>query len=179
MWRPLIRHPDTPCDALTAIAVAVERPAPAQLVLRYRLKGVGDTLVFPAAAQGRADELWRHTCLEAFVCPSPGDAYCELNMATGGQWAAYHFDDYRHDMTNVDVTPPALEFGEPREGTFDFAAVWELDRRPLAPWRIGMSAVIEERGGRTSYWALAHPAGKPDFHNADCFVLELPAPEGP
>ena len=26
-----------------------------------------------------------------------------------------------------------------------------------------------------SYWALAHPPGKPDFHHPDCFALELPA----
>jgi hypothetical protein len=35
--------------------------------------------------------------------------------------------------------------------------------------------VIEETNGRLSYWALAHPPGKPDFHHSDCFALELPA----
>jgi hypothetical protein len=43
-----------------------------------------------------------------------------------------------------------------------------------APWRLGLSAVIEETSGRKSYWALAHPPGKPDFHHADCFAYELP-----
>ncbi len=37
----------------------------------------------------------------------------------------------------------------------------------------GISAVIEETDGTKSYWALAHPPGKPDFHHADCFALEL------
>ena len=46
-------------------------------------------------------------------------------------------------------------------------------------WRLGLTAVVEETGGRISYWALAHPAGRPDFHRADCFVLELPAPVTP
>ena len=36
--------------------------------------------------------------------------------------------------------------------------------------------VIEEINGRKSYWALKHPAGKPDFHHPDCFALELPPP---
>ena len=27
--------------------------------------------------------------------------------------------------------------------------------------------------GGISYWALAHPPGKPDFHHADGFALEL------
>ena len=43
------------------------------------------------------------------------------------------------------------------------------------PWRLGLSAVIEENSGRKSYWALKHPDGPPDFHRADCFTLELPA----
>ena len=39
---------------------------------------------------------------------------------------------------------------------------------------LGLSAVIEGADGSLSYWALVHPPGKPDFHNADCFALELP-----
>jgi hypothetical protein len=40
--------------------------------------------------------------------------------------------------------------------------------------RFGLAAVIEETSGRRSFWALAHPPGKPDFHHADCFTLEVP-----
>ena len=35
-------------------------------------------------------------------------------------------------------------------------------------------AVIEEKDGTKSYWALAHPPGEPDFHHPDCFALDLP-----
>ena len=35
------------------------------------------------------------------------------------------------------------------------------------------AAVIEEESGAISYWALRH-AGKPDFHQASAFALELP-----
>jgi hypothetical protein len=41
------------------------------------------------------------------------------------------------------------------------------------PWRLGLSAVIEETTGNKSYWALAHAPGKPDFHCTDCFTHEL------
>jgi hypothetical protein len=44
-----------------------------------------------------------------------------------------------------------------------------------AAWRLGLSAVIEEASSGKSYWALAHPPGKPDFHHADGFACELPA----
>ena len=44
---------------------------------------------------------------------------------------------------------------------------------------MGLCAVIEEKDGTKSYWALAHPPGdKPDFHDPACFALELPAATG-
>lgn len=45
---------------------------------------------------------------------------------------------------------------------------------PAEPSAVALSAVIEETDGRKSYWALAHPAAKPDFHHPDSFVHELP-----
>ena len=37
------------------------------------------------------------------------------------------------------------------------------------------TVVIEEADGTKSFWAMAHPANAPDFHDPACFVLELPA----
>jgi len=45
-----------------------------------------------------------------------------------------------------------------------------------APLRLALAAVIEEESGALSYWALQHPAGKPDFHHPDAFALTLGAP---
>jgi hypothetical protein len=39
--------------------------------------------------------------------------------------------------------------------------------------RLALSAVVEDAEHRRSYWALAHPPGKPDFHHADGFALSL------
>jgi hypothetical protein len=44
---------------------------------------------------------------------------------------------------------------------------------PDRAWRIGLSAVIEDTNGEISYWALAHPPGKPDFHHANGFAYEI------
>lgn len=41
-------------------------------------------------------------------------------------------------------------------------------------WLVGLSAVIEEAEGTRSYWALAHPADKPDFHHPDSFACDIP-----
>jgi hypothetical protein len=41
------------------------------------------------------------------------------------------------------------------------------------PWELGLSAVLEEKDGAKSYWALAHRGDKPDFHDAGCFTARL------
>lgn len=52
--------------------------------------------------------------------------------------------------------------------TPDFAFATDCD--------VGISAVIEELDGTKSYWALAHPPGKPDFHHPACFAGQLTPP---
>ena len=39
--------------------------------------------------------------------------------------------------------------------------------------RLAVSAVMQSEQGVISYWALAHPPGKPDFHHRDGFALRL------
>jgi hypothetical protein len=47
---------------------------------------------------------------------------------------------------------------------------------PALPFHFGFTAVIEEEGGRKSYWAIAHRPDRPDFHHASCFAGTLEAP---
>ena len=85
--------------AVTRIDVDIVRPRPGHLVLRYVVAGrAKDLRLPPVSAPVRADELWRHTCFEAFVQASPGASYYEFNFAPSTQWAAYEFDAYRSGM---------------------------------------------------------------------------------
>jgi hypothetical protein len=43
--------------------------------------------------------------------------------------------------------------------------------------RLALSVVVEETDGRLSYWAITHPAERPDFHHRDGFVLPLEHPD--
>jgi hypothetical protein len=178
MRQALKLHPDSRCVAATHIEVVVARPRPGNLVLHYFVIGkISDLCMPPVTAPTRTDELWRHTCFEAFVRASPGTAYYEFNFAPSMQWAAYRFSGDRSGMR------VASEIGAPRVevqsngACFELQASLELERslRCDAAWRLGLAAVIEETSGRRSYWALAHPPGKADFHHSDCFALELPA----
>jgi hypothetical protein len=179
MRQLLTRHPATPCAAVDRIEVEVVRPRPDGLALRYILIGEAGGLRLPSAAPAeRTDGLWRHTCFEAFVGADAAAAYCEFNFAPSTQWAAYRFDGYRQGMTPAHLArPPVIETRRTAEGLELLAS---LDPVPTAlagegARRLGLSAVVEEADGRISYWALAHPPGKADFHHPDCFALELPA----
>ena len=123
------------------------------------------------------DELWRTTCFELFLA-QPGDAYAELNLSPSGAFAAYHFDHYRTGMRPIDLPAPdiALDIGSER------LTITVRMCEDCLPWdgtgRIGISAVMEDTQGCVSYWALAHPPGRPDFHHHDCFALTLPPLSG-
>ena len=180
MRRALRLHPDSRCIAATHIEVEVTRPRPGNLVLRYFVTGkMIDLRMPPVTAPTRTDELWRHTCFEAFVRALPGAAYYEFNFAPSMQWAAYRFSDYRSGMSVAgEISAPRVEAQSTGE-RYELQASLELDRLSSLPgdavWRLGLSVVIEETSGRKSYWALAHPPGKADFHHSDCFAHELPA----
>ncbi len=175
MRRSLRLHPDSLCLAATHVEVEVARPRAGSLVLTYFVTGrISDLRLPPVSAAARTEELWRHTCFEAFVRHVPGEAYYEFNFAPSTQWAAYRFDRYRSGMR------VATEIGEPRIDVqpaperYALRAALDLSGLPRdAGWRLGLAAVIEETNGRKSYWELAHPPGKPDFHHSDCFACEI------
>jgi hypothetical protein len=129
-------------------------------------------VIAPLSEPWRADELWRTTCFEAFLRRAGAENYREWNFAPHGNWAAYDFSAYREDMTNADVgSPPYIRM----EDNFTWWTVGatiavEADEK----WELGLSAVLEETDGTKSYWALAHPSEKPDFHAPGCFTARLP-----
>lgn len=181
MRQTLRLHPDSPPFAAIHIDVDVARPRADRLVLSYLVTGrISDLHLAPVVAAARADELWRHTCFEAFVRTSPGAAYYEFNFAPSTQWAVYRFSGYRSGMRVAsEIGAPRIEVQSSAE-RYRLQATLELDQLAGlprdAPWRLGLSALVEDRNGRPSYWALAHPPGKADFHHADCFAHELSPP---
>jgi hypothetical protein len=172
MRHTLRLHPDSLCAAATKIEADIVRPRPGSLILSYVVSGrIGDLLLPPVVAPARADELWQHTCFEAFVRASAGPGYYEFNFSPSTQWAAYRFSGYRSGMIATEFGAPRIEVRSSAE-TYTLQAAVELDGLS-SPLHLGLSAVLEETNCRKSYWALMHPPGKADFHHADCFTLEL------
>ena len=164
-------HPDFKSTALTAINVAIARDG-ARLSLRYSVEGALDRVLWPEPMESaRTDELWTHTCFEAFVQPTGQASYTELNLSPSGCWASYQFDRRRAGMRNTGAVPDLSWRSPALTARIELGEIADMD------WRLGLTAVIEAVDGSKSYWALEHPPGPPDFHNADCFVARLPAPD--
>lgn len=179
MAQVLKLHPDSRSGAVTGIAVDVTRPEPDRLVFTYVTIGaIARVRLPPVVDSARADELWQHTCFEAFLRDAPGEAYTEFNFAPSTLWAAYRFIGTRRGMSPLrEISPPRIAIKATTD-TLTVTASLLLDAGAGLPrdahWRLGLSAVIEEVDGHKSYWALAHPPGRADFHHPDCFAYELP-----
>jgi hypothetical protein len=166
-------HPDTPCDAVRAVHARAERAGEGLLQVRYRIEGELARLRIPAPGRrGRrveaGERLWEHTCCELFVAPAADAAYREYNFSPSGEWAGYAFERYR-EGARAALPEPGIAVRRDAGGL-------ELEARVAVQpgrLRVALCAVIEDQAGALSYWALRHPAPKPDFHHPGAFALEL------
>jgi hypothetical protein len=176
---PLICHPATPCDYVSAVTARVDRLSADLLVIYYQIEGDIDQLQLPPQRRSaHTDGLWQHTCFEAFIRESGARNYLELNFAPSSEWAIYRFDDYRRGMTAVEPRQAPKIICRRRENLLEADVDVHLSGlMPRAELRLGLSAVLEDLQGRICYWALAHAPGNADFHHDAGFVLPL-APTG-
>jgi hypothetical protein len=177
MRQTLQLHPESSCLAVTHIDAEVLRLQAHNFMFTYVVAGtITDLAIPPVATTTRADELWRHTCFEAFVGSSQSVAYYEFNFAPSTQWAVYRFSNYRTDLcvaTEINAPQITVRSSPERYVLQAFVELGPLLFSRCSTLRVGLSAVIEETSGHRSYWALAHPPGKADFHHSDSFALEV------
>jgi len=130
----------------------------------------------------RNDRLWEHTCFEVFIRSDENPNYYEFNFSPSGEWAAYAFSAYRNGASFDEYNcSPETAFRR-SSTTIELAAsiaLQPLQLRADRLVRVGLSAGIESVDGELGYWAMRHPAPKPDFHHADSFALELRLPGDP
>jgi hypothetical protein len=174
-------HPSTPCEWIDALTVRIDWLSADLLVLYYRVQGDIDRLHLPPQRRSaHAEGLWKSTCLEAFIRPAGAARYFECNFSPSSEWALYAFDDYRAGMRPIEpAQPPKLLFRR-RTGELDadvdvHLAAFELP--PNVELEIGLCAVLQDVDGAVCYQALAHAAGKPDFHHASTFAARLTTPK--
>ncbi len=129
--------------------------------------------VIPEAAEPqRADDLWQTTCFEAF-------------LRIRGASRIANGISRRRASGRLTTSPRTARAGRDAEVAAPYVRIednltwWAVGATIAvdaeARWELGVSAILEEKDGTKSYWALAHPAGdKPDFHDPACFAAHLP-----
>lgn len=175
----LIAHPQTPCPAIEALTVTTDVQAQEGrwgVLLHYLVQGDTAQLRVPlkSANAGPADNLWRHTCFEAFLNRPGETAYTEFNFSPSGQWAAYAFKDERErDTQVVEIISPRIELAQSPKA-LSLRAWMPLPEVQLGQTlNLGLSAVIETQDGSLSYWALHHTDARPDFHRKAGWTASL------
>ena len=172
----LVPHPSTPpADPLFKVWASVEHAASLGAVASTNIWfGIGapaDRFMIPESSEPlRANGLWQTTCFEVFLRVPGVEAYREWNFAPSGQWAAYDFIAYREGRADAEVTPPYVRV-EDNFTWWALGATIAVDAG--SEWELSLSAVLEEKDGTKSYWALAQPSEKPDFHHPGCFIARL------
>lgn len=149
-----------------------------ELLLEFCLGNVGSLFDLPSQDQSwpgdqvpRRDGLWQGICFEAFLNPIGVEKYYELNLALNPAWNVYEFSTYRQPQP-----PTATHNFELESLSWDCQSL-RLSARvqnhsPYRQFRVGLSAVLLERGGEKHYAALAHAGEKPDFHLNKSFILQ-------
>lgn len=158
-------------DAVRALEVQVGGAQTGTLDLRYVLDADLNRIRIPLSRVPRyTEDLWTHTCFEAFIRSGDSTAYHELNFSPSTEWALYSFESYRKGMARVNAPqPPEIRV---ERSARRLQVDVRIDLRTLSrSGALALAAVVEDENGRLSYWALKHPAAKPDFHHPDSFVL--------
>jgi hypothetical protein len=175
---PLIYHPQTTSAAVKKLRIGVKALIhKGDLTLHYELTGDLDNLLIPEPqSPEEADQLWQHTCVEAFIAFEDETRYHEFNFSPSGQCAAYAFNDYRVRKDWQASKAPTLRWTRSGNQLLLEAVITHanLPDNPLSKaYRLGLSAVLEMNDAKLSYWALCHPRDVPDFHHRGGFTLTL------
>ena len=171
-------HPTTPRTGIRTLAATVGTSPGGEFVFEYRVEGNLGRLRLPLPGTARRrDNLWQHSCFEAFLRPDANDSYYELNFAPSGDWAAYRFRSRRGARSSPEMPAPRIDVQRSTDAFVLSAAVPHAALPGLAGGRTlhaALTAVIEAEDGVLSYWALAHGSDKPDFHDPATFTLRVP-----
>lgn len=164
-------HPESAALGEFVLEVELERQEGA-LLLGYTLQGELERLRLPdVGAVLPLQRLWAHTCFELFLARE-GGGYREFNFSPSGQWAFYAFSAYREPAPAPQPSAPCLRW---QRALGRLGLDVRLPPESLLPGqgalRLGLAAVLEGHGGAFSWWALAHPPGRPDFHAPEGFAL--------
>ena len=166
----LVLHPDCAAGPIAAVSADIESTVDGCRA-RFRIQGGIARIKIPGhAASERMDNLWKTTCFEIFWQPLDGTYYREFNLSPSSRWACYDFDDFRLNRRDAPVEAIAISSSHNES---ELALEAEIASDLPQPAGVALNAIVEDMDGNIQFWALAFPAGKPEFHHVDCRALVL------
>ena len=188
-------HPTSPRLPVRRFDGDAQWQADGRLSLSWQLQADTGALLLPGPPNSHAagdpasrqDNLWHHTCFEAFLLWDGGTAYREFNFAPDGRWAAYRFSGFRKEGGDLELPSPRQSTWQVQTNLVRLTAI--VSPQAIAPpgappgirtaLHVGLTAVLESKAGQLAYWSLAHPVPeKPEFHHAGGFVLVPASAQG-
>lgn len=124
----------------------------------------------------RRDGIWQSTCMELFISTPSMQRYWEYNFCPSGDWNIYQLSGYRSDLqAEPSCRQPSITQGT-QAGGDELAVISQLPPALIHQKELilAITAVVEQRSGQLSYWALHHGGSEADFHRRDGFQLRLP-----
>lgn len=174
-WLALKRHRQSGETGVASVSAGMAVLPGGDITVSYRAEGDMTGAAAPhlrSGAGARKDNLWRGTCFELFAGFDDAPFYWEVNLAPSTDWSVYRFSGYRRGMRNEDAAwVKKISFHKTdnrmaMEARLQLSAITAFNVKRA---RFGLSAIIRDRSGRQSFWALDHPRGAPDFHYRACF----------
>ncbi len=133
----------------------------------------------PQGVQQRLDQLWKHTCFEAFFSWDDNIFYWELNVSPTGDWNLYYFDDYRSgQMSEKRIENIPFKLNEFNLNSYKNRIIIDLSKiipetKVAQELQLSLTAVLENKDLSKTYWATDHLGEKPDFHIRKSFYIRI------
>jgi hypothetical protein len=148
-----------------------------QYILSQHANTAENPVIWPPAnpSPRRRDGLWQSTCLELFISTPTSQSYWEYNFCPSGDWNIYQFNGYRSGLEEQPGSNQPRMSNSQESGRFALTVVTQLPD-PLMNQHelsLGITAVVAQRSGQNSHWALHHGGGEADFHRRDGLRLHL------
>lgn len=147
------------------------------LTITYQVTGNIESLSIPrpSAAPVRRNGLWKESCFECFIQGYGHNHYHEMNLSPSGDWNMYYFSEYRSGMVEESAVQQIESTTTIQGNKTTICCSIPLNGCGLMEsfLQVGISCVLLHGSGTLSYWALAHPGPKPDFHDARAFCITL------
>ncbi|MFA6238695.1 MAG: hypothetical protein WC635_15275 [Bacteriovorax sp.] len=172
-----------PFDPATAPKIRIETELNQNsdsLFISYRIRAGFDLIDCGSGTpkKERITGLWEKTCFELFVKNESGQ-YVEFNFSPNFEWNCFYFNkkgDALSEWSKMRAPATDILFSE------DHFLHFSVIKKDLFPdgffdsehsLSVGITAVIKEKTGALSYWALSHADSRPNFHHFDSFKYKF------